>query len=214
MSYRKKLVPDLTVDLTVLDGEYAGQFRTRIDEVGERLISVLAPYSDGGIVPLHEGSMLEVTFWDEVSAYTFQSKLIQRINVPVPVFVLELPQMASKIQRRNFVRVAAFYPVLYRAVTREGLTDFKKANMLDLSGGGARFQAGEALEKNSLIYLHLKLPLGEIETPARVCRVDKIEDTSKFTISVEFHEISEKLRDKIIRVVFDLQREMRKKGLI
>lgn len=212
--YKKKLFPGQAVELNVPDGDYKGKYRTRIDEVGEKLLSVVAPYVQGQVIPLREGTVIEVSFWDEISAYSFDAKIMQRIAVPIPVFVLELPENTRKVQRRNFVRVPAHYAIAFRSVTREGLSDRKKGHMLDLSGGGMRFQTNEKVEKNFLLYAELELPLGKIQTPARVCRAEKTEDGKGYDVSVEFYEISERERDRIIRCVFDIQRDMRKKGLI
>lgn len=214
MDYRKKLVPGLAVDLVVTDGDLAGQYKTHIDEVGEKIVSVYAPIFQGQVVPLREGTPSEIVFWDDIAAYALESIIIQRIAIPVPVFVLELPDQIRRVQRRNFVRVAAFYPVSYRRVDKAGLSDSKKGTMLDISGGGMRFQSNEPLEKGAILHTYLELPNGQVQTPARVCRVDKIEDHKKFSISVDFYQITERERDRIIRCVFDLQRAMRKKGLV
>ncbi|OLN33486.1 flagellar brake protein [Desulfosporosinus metallidurans] len=214
MSYKKKLLPGVSVELAVLEGEYAGNYRTRIEEVGERLLAVGALFDKGEVVPLREGTKVKLTFWDEVAAYSFEAKIMQRIAVPVSLFVLELPDSISKVQRRNFVRVPAFYPITFRTVTREGLSDLYKGTMLDLSGGGMRFSTKERVENKSLLYVQLTLPIGEIQSPVRVCRAEQIEDSNRYSVSVQFHEISERERDRIIRCVFDIQREMRKKGLV
>lgn len=214
MWYKKQLQIGLTLELVVPDGDYAGKYRTRIEEVGERIIAVGAPYEHGEIVPLREGTKIKLTFWDETAAYSFEGKIMQRIAVPVPIFVLELPDSVEKVQRRNFVRVPAFFPVTFRMVTREGLSDIHKAMMLDLSGGGMRFATKERVENKSILYAHLTLPNGELQSPVRVCRADWVEDTNRYRVSCEFHELSERERDRIIRCVFDLQRAMRKKGLV
>ncbi len=208
------MFPGQAIEINVPDGEYQGRYRTRIDEVGEKLVSVVAPYVQGQVIPLRERTQVELIFWDEVSAYSFVTRVMQRLAVPIPVFVLELPETARRVQRRNYVRVPAFYPVKFRMVTKTGLSEPINGNMLDLSGGGMRFQTTERVENKSLLYAVLELPNGEIQTPVRVCRADKIEDTNKWTLSVEFHEISERDRDRVIKCVFELQRVMRKKGLV
>ncbi|MFZ3129652.1 MAG: flagellar brake domain-containing protein [Desulfosporosinus sp.] len=216
MSYMNKLVLGLAVELVVSEGVYEGKYRTRIEEVGKKVLAVGAPFNQGEVVPLREGTKVKLTFWDEISAYSFEAKIMQRIAVPIPMFVLELPDSVTKVQRRNFVRVPAAYPVSFRSVTREGLSDFQKGTMLDLSGGGMSFLTEERVENRSLLYVQLTLPNGEFHTPVRVCRSEKIEDSKpqRYFISTEFHEISERERDRIIRCVFEIQREMRKKGLI
>ena len=214
LSYKKKLLPGVSVELSVLEGEYTGNYRTRVEEVGERLLAVGALFDRGEVLPLREGTKVKLTFWDEVAAYSFEAKIMQRIAVPVSLFVLELPDSISKVQRRSFVRVPAFYPIEFRTVTREGLSDLNKGIMLDLSGGGMRFSTKVHVENKSLLYVQLTLPIGEIQSPVRVCRAEQLEDDKRYNVSVQFHEISERERDRIIRCVFDIQREMRKKGLI
>lgn len=214
MDYRKILVPGLAVDLVIPEGDLAGQYKTHLDEVGEKILSVFAPISQGQIVPLREGTLAKVVFWDEVAAYAVETVIIQRIAVPVPVFVLELPDSIRRVQRRNFVRIPAFYPMTFRSVDKRGLSDTKKGTMLDLSGGGVRFQTDEAVEMGAVLLAYLDLPSGPMQTSARVCRVEKIPDIKKYRISVDFYQITERDRDRIISCVFDLQRSMRKKGLV
>lgn len=214
MSYKKKLLLGLAVELAVLEGDYQGKYMTRIEEIGERILTVGAPINQREVVPLREGTKVKLTFWDEAAAYSFEGKIMQRIAVPIPMFILELPESVAKVQRRNYVRVPALYPVLFQSVTKEGLSDLQKGTLLDLSGGGMRFLTKERVENNALLYVHLTLPKGEIKTPVRVCRSEKLEDSKHYTVSVEFHEILERERDQIIRCVFDIQRAMRKKGLI
>lgn len=202
------------VDLVVTEGKYEGRYRTRIEEVGEKLITVGAPFEKSEVVPLREGTKVKITFWDEVAAYSFEAKIMQRIAVPIPLFVLELPNSVSKVQRRNFVRVSALYPITFRTVTKEGLSDLHKGTMLDLSGGGMRFLTKEQVYNKSLLYAQVALPNGDLQTPVRVCRVEKIEDSQQYSVSIEFHDLSERERDRIIHCVFDIQRARRKKGLV
>lgn len=206
--------PGQAVEILIFEGEYIGRYRTHVDEVGEKLVSVVAPYFQGQVIPLREGTKVEVIFWDETSAYNFEAQIMQRIAVPVSLFVLQLPDTITRIQRRNYVRVPAFYALSFRLVTQNGLSDLKKGNLLDMSGGGIRMQITEQIEDQALLYARLELPTGEIQTPGRVCRVEKLDEKHRYAISVEFYEISERDRDRIVRCVFDLQRAMRKKGLV
>ncbi|HZK85073.1 MAG TPA: flagellar brake domain-containing protein [Desulfosporosinus sp.] len=214
MSYKKKLSIGLAVELVVREGEYKGIYRTRIEEVGERILIVGAPFDHGELVPLREGSKVKLTFWDEVAAYSFEGRILRRIADPIPMFVLQLPDSVVKVQRRNYVRVPACYSLAFQSVTREGLSDLHNGTLLDLSGGGMRFVTKTRVENNSLLYAILTLPKGELRTPVRVCRADKTEESRHYTVSVEFHDITERERDQIIRCVFDFQRAMRKKGLV
>ena len=214
MQYLDKLVSGLSVELHVPEGDYEGNYRTHVDEVGKTRLSVYAPHHQGAIIPLQERTPVEVTFWDEVASYSFFTTVLQRIAIPIPVFVLKMPDSIKRVQRRNYVRVPAFYPITYQVVEKTGLGDVQKGNMLDLSGGGMRFQSREKLEKGNILYAYLEIPSGTLGTPGQVCRVEPIEGTKFFSVSVDFYQISERDRDRIIRCVFDIQRDMRKKGLV
>ena len=212
--FKKKLIIGLAVELDVTDGEYRGKYRTRIEEVGESILVVGAPFKQHEVLPLREGTKVTLTFWDEAAVYSFEGKILQRIAVPIPTLVLELPRSVAKVQRRNYVRVPAIYALSFRSVTKEGLSDTQEGTMLDLSGGGMCFLTKNHLDHNALLYVQLSLPKGDLQTPVRVCRAVKIEDSKRYTVSVEFHDISERERDQIISCVFEIQRTMRKKGLL
>jgi len=214
LSYKEKFLPGLAVELIVPEGEYEGKYRTRIEEVIEKTLSVGAPLHQGELVPLRQGTKVRLILWDKVAAYALETIILQRIASPVSVFILELTDSVSKVQRRNYVRVPAMYPLTFETVTQEGLSDLHKAMMLDLSGGGMQFLTEELVENNTVIFAHLALPNGDLRTPARVSRAEKTEDGKRYVVSVEFDYISERERDRIIRCVFDTQRAMRKKGLV
>ncbi|MDR3541365.1 MAG: PilZ domain-containing protein [Desulfosporosinus sp.] len=209
MSYKEKFLPGIAVELIVLEGEYEGKYRTRIEEVREKTLSVGAP-----LIPLHEGTKVRLILWDKVAAYALETTIVQRIATPVSVFILELTDSVSKVQRRSYVRVPAMYPLTFETVTEEGLSDLHRAMMIDLSGGGMQFLTEKKLENNAVIYAHLALPSGDLRTAARVSRAVRTEDGKRYIISVEFDYIAERERDRIIRCVFDIQRAMRKKGLV
>jgi Predicted glycosyltransferase len=214
LSSKKKLFPGAVIELKISEGDYQGNYYTKVDEIREQVLYIGAPYYQGEILPLRVGTVLEVCFNDEISAYSFDTAIKQRIALPTPVLVLDFPDEIRKIQRRNFVRVKTFFPITYQIVTKEGLSNPQKGNLLDLSGGGMRFETLAKLDDNALLVIQLTLPSNELNTFVRVLRVQKNEDTKSYSISSKFHEISEHDRDLIIRYVFELQRTMRKKGLI
>lgn len=214
MSYKKRLLPGTTIELKISNGDYQGIYRTKVDDIREQMLFIGAPYDQGQILPLRVGTVLEVFFYDDISAYCFDTTIKQRIALPIPIFVLDLPDEIRKIQRRQFVRVKTAFPIIYRIITEKGLSDPGNGKLLDLSGGGMRFETLAKLENNALFSIQLKLPSGELNTLGRVLRVQRIEKAKSYNISSEFYEISEHDRDMIIRYVFELQRTLRKKGLI
>ncbi|SPF40830.1 PilZ domain protein [Candidatus Desulfosporosinus infrequens] len=211
LSYKKQLLIGLVMELVVSEGEYEGRYKTRIEDVRDGILFLGAPFERGEVISLREGTRIQLTYWDETAAYSFEGKVLRRIATPVPMFVVELPNSVTKVQRRSFVRVPALYPVTFQSVTKEGLSDFHKATMLDISGGGMRFYTEEQVESKALLYTHITLPNGDLHTPVRVCRVTKVEDSKRSIVAVEFHDLQERERDRIILCIFEIERAIRKK---
>ncbi|NLI92208.1 MAG: pilus assembly protein PilZ [Peptococcaceae bacterium] len=214
MLYEEKIYEGVSVELVVHDGEYKGRYRTRIEEVGKRILSIGVPVAEGQFIPLREGTTLEVIFSDEISAYSFSSSIIKRIALPIPTFIIEFPNKIQKIQRRRFVRVPLIRSLKYRVIDKDGISDEKNGFMIDLSGGGLLFNANENLPSKTIILMKTLIGTVDMEIPGLVIRSQKEDGKDLFKVSVQFHEISEKTRDKIIQYVFEVQREMRKKGLV
>ncbi len=214
MRYQEKLFEGLSVEIIISEGEYEGRYKTRIEEVGVRIISIGVPVSQGLVVPLREGTNLEAIFCDEVSAYSFTSVIINRIATPIPNLIIEFPSKITKIQRRQYVRLPLVTPLEYQVLENNGLSKSNKGYVIDLSGGGILFKSKSSLSEKTIIIIRTLIGDEKIELPATVTRSIKEEENNDFSISAEFHEISENMRDKIIRYIFDVQRERRKKGLI
>lgn len=216
MQNEEKIHEGMFVEIKVAEGDYKGRYRTRIEEMGNRVLSIGVPISEGQFIPLREGTAIEIIFADEVSAYSFSTTIIKRLSYPIPTFIVEQPKKIKKIQRRRFVRVPLVYPFKYHVFEEDGLSAEKNGFINDLSGGGLLFKAKENLSAGTIVYLKIKISDTEMELPARVVRSQKDIEAEKdyYIISVEFQDITEKIRDKIISYVFDIQREMRKKGLI
>lgn len=214
MLYQDKIYEGLAIEIVVYDGEYTGRYRTKVEEVGERILSIGVPVADRQFVPLREGTELQITFGDETSVYSFRSRIIRRIAVPIPTFILEFPNQITKIQRRQYVRVPYVNALKYLIIERDGVSEERNGFIINLSGGGMLFKSSLPVVEKAIIIIKTKLDRAEVEIPAMVIRCNCDDERNDFVISVQFHEISERLRDRIVRFVFEVQREMLKKGLV
>ncbi|ADY54976.1 type IV pilus assembly PilZ [Syntrophobotulus glycolicus DSM 8271] len=213
MLYEEKIYEGLSIELFVDNGPYQGRYRTKIEEVGKAILSIGVPFSDGQYLPLREGTKLEIEFVDHISAYHFRSILLRRFLAPVPTLMIEYPKSINKIQRRKHVRIPVVSSITYQIIGKEGLSEENTGYLIDLSGGGLKFVSEEKLEMNDLLLAKIKTYHEELDLPVKVVRLIE-EESKKYKISVEYQEISEKTRDKIIAYIFEVQRELRRKGLI
>jgi len=214
LRYEDKIFPGLSVEIIVREGEYQGRYRTRIEEVGIRILSIGVPVSQGQFIPLREGTRLEVFFSQDSSAYTFSSVIIKRIAFPIPTFIIDYPVKIDKIQRRQYVRVPIVKPFKFQIVEREGLGQEKKGFTIDMSGGGLMFKHKDKIPEKTLLILYLRIGDEDMELPAAVVRYIKETERNHYKVSVEYKDITERTRDKIIRYIFNIQRQMREKGLV
>lgn len=211
--YSEKIYEGLSIQIIVHEGEYTGRYKTKIEEISQNVITIGIPVAGGQFIPLRVGTSLEVGFTDDISAYSFSTVILKRYDIPIPTLIIAFPETVNKIQRRKFVRVRVVSTVKYQILEDEAYGEEKQGFMHDISGGGMLLQTKEAIPHHSRLMLVLGLRGMPLKLMANVIRCTK-EDDKTFLISVEFIDITEKIRDKIIRVVFGIQREMRKKGLV
>lgn len=202
------------VDINVLEGDYKGLYRTRIEDINKNYITVLSAFEKSRVVSLRINTEVEVISYDQTSVYAFNARVVDRLSSPVYSYILSQMSKMKKIQRRKYFRVPAFYPVTVSKVLPEGLSMPINGNILDLSGGGMQIQLNEPLEVGEKISAALCLPNLKINTAARIVRVNKDEEKNTYLLGAEFQNISEPERDRIIRCVFDIQRALLSKGLM
>jgi hypothetical protein len=108
------------------------------------------------------------------------------------------------IQRRDYYRVEAFVPVTYQPYGPDGLT--VTANTLDVSGGGFRLAAAEAVQLWDM--LRFTLELGEGEEPVQAI-AQAVREAGDDEFGLRFVEILEPERQRLVRWVFARERAAR-----
>jgi len=108
------------------------------------------------------------------------------------------------IQRRDYYRVEAFVPVTYQPYGPDGLT--VTANTLDVSGGGFRLAAAEAVQLWDM--LRFTLELGEGEEPVQAI-AQAVREAGDDEFGMRFVEIVEQERQRLVRWVFARERAAR-----
>ncbi|MGI6036945.1 MAG: flagellar brake protein [Limnochordia bacterium] len=126
---------------------------------------------------------------------------------PIPMLIVRHPQVWIRKQDRRHVRVPCHLPVkVYRG------EEVFKGQIQDLSGGGMRINLPEPLEPEEIIEVEFcPGPLVRLQAQV-VRRIDSQRERGVFAL--EFVELTDKERDLLIKYVFNLQRELRQKGLL
>lgn len=222
MLYKDELKVNQKAQLKVMDGLYTGIYVSRVEDIGEDYIKLAMPIVKGEIIPLSIGTKVEVVVSDQDKAYGFTGLIRNRQISPVPMFTMKFPDKIRKIQRRNYVRIECSIPVQYAVIDNSEELDqdlvFQTGRTLDISGGGLRLFTNHSLEQEQKLFIKLKLLKDdEIEIKGKVIRLLDIDEETKkkrFIYGIEFIDINERDRDKIISFIFEKQRQLRRKGLI
>ncbi|KJS87500.1 MAG: hypothetical protein JM58_03945 [Peptococcaceae bacterium BICA1-8] len=193
--------------------DFSGTYKTRIEDIKQDGIAIGMPIDKGGYVPLRPGQEVIIWHWDNSASYAYYCIVRDRSFETIPLIFLEWPYKTKKIQRRGSVRVPTNLPLEYKLGNEDA---FNKTFIRDLSGGGAQFVSKRKLIKGDILKINVFLPTEIISCTAKVRRVytEVKNDNQRYLIGMEFIDIPEKISDKLIKYVFQRQRELIRKGVL
>lgn len=151
----------------------------------------------------------------DLAVYEFSSVIVSSINTDIPIYLLEAPQHIKRIQRRQYVRydyglALSFFPVDNKKNWKV-INPRLKARTLNISGGGLCFTWSSPLPKDTLIALELSFDKSYFRKDIVIRALGEVkrcvEHNRKYIISIEFKEIDERFREKIISFIFEQMRK-------
>ena len=170
----------------------------------------------GKIYKVKPGQEARIYFTDEGKEYRLITKCIQVINGNQPALRFERDGLIELVQQREYFRIVAEVPVhiKFHAPSNPGKIisedDFVTK---DICGGGLR--AG-GLPVWTKVGVPVSITIFDsINKPPIVCkgmivRVSMPDDSGHVEAAIEFNEITEKNRDRVINLVFRLEIENNK----
>jgi c-di-GMP-binding flagellar brake protein YcgR len=200
-------------------------YKSRVADFGEQHISIELPIAkqNGKYGFFLEGS--EVDVWYEAkdgSKYQFCSMILGRKKAIVPLTLITYPEPDSIIrtQRRQFIRVPCYEEVAIHPVIQDQFTPFL-AKAIDVSGGGLALSQADKpkLNEGDILRWWMCLPLksGVILHPNGIGKLVRIIEPKEkglhYKCTVQFAEVLEPERQKIMKYCFEKQLEHRKKGI-
>jgi c-di-GMP-binding flagellar brake protein YcgR len=206
------------VELSMAHAGNVAQFRTVIRDRTESALILLMPSSEQAQHILVKDAVVDVTVSLKEKMLKFTTLIVDRKIIREPLLYLMRPHQMSTVGQRSFYRFQVARPLKVRLMRDEvtPISEFKPATTLDLSGGGLMIQGKLNIPKDH--FAEINLDLNGINVNA-VCRVNvaKTEEhggSEVYLTGLEFVAIEERERDKIMKFIFDSQRQLKKKGLI
>jgi c-di-GMP-binding flagellar brake protein YcgR len=162
-----------------------------------------------GEVPVGAGDSLEVEVILPDGLRRFRTLVRRRDEFPVPQLVIEWPGDATRIQRRDAVRVKVEFRVEVTPGTAPGKPIVGVTE--DLSEGGMRLDLPQ-LPVGTALELAFELPGGGgvRHCDAKLLRWGEQQagqENTRYWLAIQFTEMSDATRRAITRAVFDIQRE-------
>jgi c-di-GMP-binding flagellar brake protein YcgR len=193
-------------------------YKSIVQDVSEDTLAIATPLKGGIFLPLHKGDTFSVVYYkDEKEIYEFLGFVVgRRLEGNVQLVILEYPKVIKLVQRREFVRLEISHPIKYvkslfesELKHSEGTLNSnngKNGTLVDLSGGGLRFKTTEKMEINNFVAVEIDLLETKLRLHGKIVRVF-VDDLSNYVCGVSFIEVNERLRDKLIHLIFEIMRK-------
>jgi c-di-GMP-binding flagellar brake protein YcgR len=182
--------------------------RSVIAEVGDTDMFISFPMDRTIIGLLTIGAKLDISFIVDDNKYKFKSEIIGRKVDPIPLIQITKPAEKNivKVQLRENFRVSASINVRLKD------QDFITTNV---SAGGLLFTCNQnfQLQEGELVTGTLFIPNGEPLTfKGEIKRISMADNQDKKFAGIEFLNINQRDRSKILQYCFEKQRQMRTVG--
>ncbi|HNR63221.1 MAG TPA: flagellar brake domain-containing protein [Thermotogota bacterium] len=207
-----KIGKPLIIDVS--DPLLEGVYKSSIYDIDftKKVMKIGMPSSQGQFVPLPAGTRLYVKMVDKSSLYVFQSMVVsyEKDEEGFLVMYILFPDSLRKIQRRQFVRVPFFKEGDFiRLKTNESYKFISK----DLSAGGLLMVSPCEIELSEKVVVNMAIceSISLDSITSQIVRSDRNIQTKHWIYGVEFKDLPRSIEDRIVRYVFVLEQESRRK---
>ncbi len=217
-------------------GEKAPVLRSQVDDVRSNgTIVIEMPMYKGRIVLVNVDSNYELLFYSKKGLYRALCQVTERFKEGNLMFATVFPiTELVKFQRREYFRLQCMIDMKAIVINKEKalamsdadimtfaaapvvVENMKPGVMVDISGGGCRFSSKEQYNPGDLILIDVclenendRLPILFLMDVLHCNRLQNSVDT--FETRGEFQKLNPKLRERIIKYIFDEDRKSRKK---
>lgn len=202
-----------------------------IDILSEDRLEILMPIEKTKLILLPVDAEYDMAIYSENGLYQCFVRVIDRYKSDnMYLLVVELTSNLRKNQRREYYRFSCALEMCSRSLEKEEIESvendqmyslvpglpLKRSVIVDISGGGLRFISEQKYEEGSLIYCSYHLLVNGTrklyELVSKVLEVKPVENRKGvFEHRVQYVNISEGIREQIIRYIFQEERKNMKK---
>ena len=199
------------------------------------------PVSEGRLYPLEKSYVYYFRFYIEnLGMYLFKGALKERITYDnLPSVVVKLASDIKKVQRRKFFRVGLMSQgnlFFEKQLSEDEIARMKQKMLakyknekdilidevaiekvpfdtLDLSGGGLKILIKESFDLGEFLEGEFKISGDWVKFKGEVTRNEK-KDDNRYEVGIKFLELDANTQSKVVAYVFEIERNLIKKGLM
>ncbi|MDO5517762.1 MAG: PilZ domain-containing protein [Clostridium sp.] len=187
-----------------------------IDIEDDDCIKINLPICDGEYLIEEVGKELDINIYSKSGrCYNFNSQIIRKSKEgSIPYYELSSPYNIRRIQRRNFFRVEIVNDTYYKNITdikdKNQIEEvpFKKALMIDLSGGGMRLKLNGQVKKHDIFLIKIEVKKLKMLLKGEVVRMEVDENLDRIC-GIKFLDMTDSQIDKIIEELFEIMRKQK-----
>ena len=204
---------------------------SQILDFREDEIIIAMPISEGHVVPLEVGSVMEAFFYTAQGIYKCDCRITKR-GKEDNIFMCAITLLGelTKFQRREFYRLECslaaqmiklelmeiFHYAQNKTIPEEMINQTVGATIVDISGGGVRLLSEHKFTRGDYLYLafniDMNIGLKKVEIVAKVIQSTESPKRSRYyDTRLQFKEVAPELRDLIVKYIFEQQRKIQQK---
>ncbi len=195
--------------------QYSSQI---LDIINNKELIIGGPIRRSTLIYMRPGTVLDIIYYKEkVGKFFFKANITDVWEKGIYKLKIERIDDVIKIQDRNFFRLLVSLKVEKSyIISKDGQETYETevCETRDISGGGVKLLTNFKHVKGDKLLLAICIKDMELTTLGEVIRVSEANGSDyKYEIGVKFDNIDNLTRDIIIKFIFEVQREDRRKRI-
>ena len=205
------LMVNQSIKIQIDKGNCEGTYSSKILEINDKNMAIDFPCKNGNLLSLEKNLPVTIFFVGDNAAYKFHSSILELFK-DISVLTIKKPVEFIRLQRRNYFRLDVDVTVKFQykqPEEDESFTDsLKKTKTIDISGGGVKLILDENIPCGTIVKLFLHIPeIYGVPILGKIVHTQKMDD-NKYTAGIKFVELDSDIKNKIIKWLFDCQRNL------
>lgn len=212
------LVSNLKIEVS-LSSDNSMVYNSRIEEVAYDTFFIATPSDRGMPMPVTGGTKVDINFITDGGRYFFKTLVTHKIIRNVDMLELKKPDIVYKSELREFFRIDVLQRIrVYPLIKTDGKNSepvYSRDKAVDgicinVSGGGIKFLSETKFELGAIIDIDFSHFIEGLDSiGGKVIRCD-LNNKNMYEVGVNYIDLKDNQRDKIIKYTFKRQIEMRK----